>query len=377
MKKITALLIIITLALFCASYSYALRPAATGEAFDKMPRPIKTILVMDDEEAPRAYWSKMLEQAGIRVVTAVNMVDGLNILQKEPFDAIITDIEIKLSTTDKKVSSAEGLVFAVKARLMGFKGPIALYSGLGPKNSGVENLIKNSIVNFALLKTDVAQKGYVERFIEELKYVNVILPKEEILEEYKKAIDDKDTGFFMAESPIKTLINARNKYILIQDEDSTRHDINNQLMGLFGSIQLWQLMLGDNSDMRLEVLYSLTIRAVDLNKSLLNDFSKRVSNIQQAAKDAQSILDILEGEQGFIPVILHVQEQSAYLEAETDKQGEYLKTIKHSCAKMLELANQYLAYLKPQLKIWQKELTTPTGGLNISDKILIRLQSAA
>ncbi len=52
------------------------------------------ILLVDDEELNREYMSELLEEKGYRVVTAVDGLDALDRLRAEPFDLLVTDLNM-------------------------------------------------------------------------------------------------------------------------------------------------------------------------------------------------------------------------------------------------------------------------------------------
>jgi two-component system sensor histidine kinase and response regulator WspE len=54
----------------------------------------KTVLVVDDSITVREVERKLLERAGYQVETAVDGVDGLNMLRSQPFDMLVTDVDM-------------------------------------------------------------------------------------------------------------------------------------------------------------------------------------------------------------------------------------------------------------------------------------------
>jgi CheY-like chemotaxis protein len=54
--------------------------------------PPRTILVVDDEEAMRELFRRMLQRAGFSAVTAVNGRDALERFRERRIDAVITDM---------------------------------------------------------------------------------------------------------------------------------------------------------------------------------------------------------------------------------------------------------------------------------------------
>ena len=53
---------------------------------------MKRILVVDDEAQIRTMLTQMLEQEGYEVQTAENGEDGFNLVRKQVFDLVITDM---------------------------------------------------------------------------------------------------------------------------------------------------------------------------------------------------------------------------------------------------------------------------------------------
>ena len=55
-------------------------------------RPVKSVLVIDDEEAIRTLFKEALEKFGYQVTVAVDGDEGLKLFHELPFDLVITDI---------------------------------------------------------------------------------------------------------------------------------------------------------------------------------------------------------------------------------------------------------------------------------------------
>ena len=55
-------------------------------------RPVKSVLVIDDEEAVRNLFKEVLEKFGYEVTVAVDGDEGLRLFRKHPTDLVITDI---------------------------------------------------------------------------------------------------------------------------------------------------------------------------------------------------------------------------------------------------------------------------------------------
>ncbi len=69
------------------------KPAARGE-IPATAVPRKSILVAEDSITSRALLQNILESAGYRVATAVDGMDGLTRLKTEPFDLLVSDVEM-------------------------------------------------------------------------------------------------------------------------------------------------------------------------------------------------------------------------------------------------------------------------------------------
>lgn len=73
-----------------AKASGALVPAATTEAATEK----KTVLVVEDSITSRVLIKNILESAGYIVKTSVDGIEGLTLLKTEPFDLVVSDIEM-------------------------------------------------------------------------------------------------------------------------------------------------------------------------------------------------------------------------------------------------------------------------------------------
>ncbi|HYU14540.1 MAG TPA: response regulator [Candidatus Acidoferrum sp.] len=68
-------------------------PAITPAAPAEPPGP-RRILLVDDSISVRKFVGQMLERAGFAVITAADGVEGLQVLEETPVDAVITDLEM-------------------------------------------------------------------------------------------------------------------------------------------------------------------------------------------------------------------------------------------------------------------------------------------
>jgi two-component system chemotaxis response regulator CheY len=70
------------------------QPSAEIAAASDEPRPAKRILTIDDSRTMRDMLRMTLVDAGYVVIQAVDGMDGLDVLKKERFDVVITDINM-------------------------------------------------------------------------------------------------------------------------------------------------------------------------------------------------------------------------------------------------------------------------------------------
>jgi len=68
-------------------------PPITPAAPAEPPAP-RRVLLVDDSISVRKFVGQMLERAGFAVVTAADGVEGLQVLEETPVDAVITDLEM-------------------------------------------------------------------------------------------------------------------------------------------------------------------------------------------------------------------------------------------------------------------------------------------
>ena len=70
---------------------------------------MKTILIVDDEYALVENLTELLQEEGYRVVSAANGKDGLERLQKEKPDLVLTDCMMPLADGRELVRSMQAL----------------------------------------------------------------------------------------------------------------------------------------------------------------------------------------------------------------------------------------------------------------------------
>ena len=102
------------------------------------------ILVVDDEEPMRKLLDEMLTLGGHEVVTAVDGQDGIERLQKERFDLIITDIVMPLKT---------GVDVLKKARDIDPRYPVIVITGNASEET-IEKLIRVGAYEFIVKPFD-------------------------------------------------------------------------------------------------------------------------------------------------------------------------------------------------------------------------------
>ncbi len=100
----------------------------------------KSVLVVDDSEFVRSYHARILEQAQLRAVTAVDGSDGLEKLYAESFSLVLTDINmsnmdgyefIRRVRADGKYASLPIVIVSTQCdgtdRIKGFEAGANLY----------------------------------------------------------------------------------------------------------------------------------------------------------------------------------------------------------------------------------------------------------
>ena len=107
-----------------------------------------SILLVDDNLDGVVARRSVLEELGYKVVAASSGYDGLNTLEQQKFDLVITDY---------KMSPINGLEFIATLRQRGFRVPVILLSGFaeslgfGQETSGADAVIQKSANEIAQL----------------------------------------------------------------------------------------------------------------------------------------------------------------------------------------------------------------------------------
>jgi CheY-like chemotaxis protein len=107
-----------------------------------------SILLVDDNLDGVVARRSVLEELGYKVVSASSGYDGLNTLEQQKFDLVITDY---------KMSPINGLEFITTLRQRGFRIPVILLSGFaeslgfGQETCGADAVIQKSANEIAQL----------------------------------------------------------------------------------------------------------------------------------------------------------------------------------------------------------------------------------
>jgi CheY-like chemotaxis protein len=107
-----------------------------------------SILLVDDNLDGVVARRSVLEELGYKVASASSGYDGLNTLEQQKFDLVITDY---------KMSPINGLEFIATLRQRGFRIPVILLSGFaeslgfGQETSGADAVIQKSANEIAQL----------------------------------------------------------------------------------------------------------------------------------------------------------------------------------------------------------------------------------
>jgi two-component system chemotaxis sensor kinase CheA len=113
-----------------------------------------TILLVDDSLTIRAHIKGKLQQAGYEVVTAVDGIDGLNRLQSQSFDAVISDVQMPQM-------DGFALTAAIRKEPSYSKLPVILFTSLseeeaqlrGEEAGATAYVIKTESADILLLET--------------------------------------------------------------------------------------------------------------------------------------------------------------------------------------------------------------------------------
>lgn len=84
------------------------------------PAGFANILVVDDEEVLRMLLNLTLNDAGFDVTEACNGAEGLQLLAREPFDLVVTDVGMPIK---------DGLAMISEARVLAPEVKFIVYSG--------------------------------------------------------------------------------------------------------------------------------------------------------------------------------------------------------------------------------------------------------
>ena len=92
---------------------------------------MKTVLIMEDQHELASYWRESLEEAGYRVLHAINMKDAASFLDDDEIDVVVTDMLIH--NEDKEIQPTGGLTLLGHINLHVEKPPkIIAISGAHP-----------------------------------------------------------------------------------------------------------------------------------------------------------------------------------------------------------------------------------------------------
>ena len=121
----------------------------------------KTILVIDDDKSLLSALEQYLEKAGYQVISAINGMEGLKLLESAEYDLVITDINMPYV-------SGIGVISALKGKRPNI--PAVAITGFGEVPLGAAKEKKANV----MLKKPLKMSTLVEH-IEKLLYVNTPL----------------------------------------------------------------------------------------------------------------------------------------------------------------------------------------------------------
>lgn len=102
------------------------------------------ILAIDDEEAVRVYYQRLLGEEGYKVQTAASAEEGLRLLEQEPYDLILLDL---------KMPGMDGLEFMQRLRGLMRRPEVLIVSA--------HSTVQNTVEVVKLGASDVVQKPYL------------------------------------------------------------------------------------------------------------------------------------------------------------------------------------------------------------------------
>lgn len=111
----------------------AAAPGEAGEAPAALPRGTETLLIVEDEEALRAFARRALERHGYRVLTAANGLEALNVLRAE-------GPAVALVVTDMVMPRMGGAQLERAMRERGYVAPVLFTSGYAARTTDEQRL---------------------------------------------------------------------------------------------------------------------------------------------------------------------------------------------------------------------------------------------
>jgi two-component system, cell cycle sensor histidine kinase and response regulator CckA len=132
-------------------------PPATADvprAVEHGPAPAGTVLVVEDDEDLRALTQRILERAGLGVLTAASASGALEAwrAQDPPIDVVLSDVVMP---------GASGVDLAMEITALSPGAAIVLISGFTPSALEQHRLLSDSIANVPLLQKPVAPADLV------------------------------------------------------------------------------------------------------------------------------------------------------------------------------------------------------------------------
>jgi CheY-like chemotaxis protein len=230
-------------------------------------------------------------------MAASNMEEALAAIQKEEFDAVISDITVKRGVKTQAEEQAEGYIFAVKARQAGYKGPIALCTGYGADHPDLQKLVSAGVATMGVSKTDVFTD--VPGLIGRLESVVVSETPADTLAKYAGAVGRGDMTVFSGGNEAKGPA-APPAGLLQQAETllrATRHEVNNKINGL-SYLGLLSEMMSDGGPTRendglrglLRAMNVISERCLAINDRV-NGIPKKITTADEAAAGLRTMID--------------------------------------------------------------------------------------
>ena len=241
----------------------------------KTPILISTILIVDDDETQRIAWGNETDKLAVELAKeSIALKTFIAVSPGEALRFIEGNRDIEVMFTDMSMLGEEeaGLLLALQARAKGFMGPIAVYSGYGPKDPRILRLIAERIVNLAIDKEGALSAGKIRGYLETLGSLSQAVPESNIIKAYLARIDQGEKDIFRVEGAVAQSFRL--------SEDENWHDLKNIVARIIGYPELCQHKAQEKTIGELNKVYGELIKL----SWLLSNREDAIIQIEQAMK---------------------------------------------------------------------------------------------